>query len=121
MRTMRTTPTSRCWVRRFAPPVRHGVSPTDYPAPDSTARFPENPIRSKVSDLVVSRFCIGLFVLMAAGSALAEVELASPFTSRVGVRRDAKVPVWGTAATGERVAVEFTGQKIPVLADAKGE
>ena len=52
--------------------------------------------------------------------ALAEVKLASPFTSHMVLQCDAKVPVWGTAESGELVTVEFAGQKKSVTADASG-
>ena len=35
-------------------------------------------------------------------------------------RRDTPVSVWGTAAAGEQVTVEFVGQKKTVAADAHG-
>jgi sialate O-acetylesterase len=43
--------------------------------------------------------------------ASARVDLASPFTSHMVLQRDTTVPVWGTAEAGERVTVEFAGQK----------
>ena len=62
-----------------------------------------------------------LFFLLASTSLLrAEVRLASPFTSHMVLQRDMKVPVWGTAASGEQVTVEFAGQKKSVTADAQG-
>jgi sialate O-acetylesterase len=36
------------------------------------------------------------------------------------LQRDMEVPVWGTAAPGEQVAVEFAGQKVSVAADPSG-
>ena len=59
-------------------------------------------------------------LLLAAGTGMAEVRLASPFTSHMVLQRDLKVPVWGTADAGERVTVEFAGQKISGEADAEG-
>ncbi len=50
----------------------------------------------------------------------AEVKLASPFTSHMVLQRDMKVPVWGTADVGEKITVEFAGQKISTTADAAG-
>ena len=44
-------------------------------------------------------------LLAAAGPALAEVKLASPFTDHMVLQRDRKVPVWGTADPGEKVTV----------------
>ena len=52
---------------------------------------------------------------------LAEVKLASPFTSHMVLQRDLKVPVWGLAEPGEQVTVEFAGQKKSVKADADGQ
>ena len=66
---------------------------------------------------------IALFIAIAffPGSLLAEVKLASPFTSHMVLQRDAKVPVWGTAESGETVTVEFAGQKESAKADADGK
>ena len=57
---------------------------------------------------------------MLPSSLLAEVKLASPFTSHMVLQRDAKAPVWGRAAGGEMVTVTFAGQKISAQADAAG-
>ena len=62
-----------------------------------------------------------LALLLTASPLLAEVKLASPFTSHMVLQRDMKVPVWGTADAGERVTVEFTGQKISTKAGADGK
>ncbi len=51
----------------------------------------------------------------------AEVKLASPFTSHMVLQRDMKVPVWGTAAAGESVTVEFAGQTKTATAAADGK
>ena len=46
---------------------------------------------------------IGLFaLLLTANPLLAEVKLASPFTSHMVLQRDMSVPVWGTADAGEK-------------------
>ena len=50
----------------------------------------------------------------------AEVKLASPFTDHMVLQREMSVPVWGTAAVGETVTVEFAGQKISTTAAADG-
>lgn len=71
-------------------------------------------------DFMLNKWHLGLFALMAASSALAEVKLASPFTSHMVLQRGTKVPVWGTAAAGEQVTVEFAGQKVSVRADGEG-
>ena len=65
---------------------------------------------------------IGLFaLLLTANPLLAEVKLASPFTSHMVLQRDMPVPVWGTADAGEKMTVEFAGQKISTTADADGK
>lgn len=63
------------------------------------------------------------FAMFAAGAGLlqAEVRLASPFTSHLVLQREMKLPVWGTAAPGEQVTVEFAGQKKSAQADAGGK
>jgi len=61
-----------------------------------------------------------LAVLFLAISAQATVELASPFTSHMVLQCDAKVPVWGWAAPGETVTVEFAGQKVTTQAGTDG-
>ena len=61
-----------------------------------------------------------LTVLFLTTAARATVELASPFTSHMVLQCDAKVPVWGWAAPGETVTVEFAGQKVITQAGADG-
>ena len=60
-------------------------------------------------------------LLLSAGQLLAEVKLASPFTSHMVLQREKPVPVWGTAESGEAVTVEFAGQKISATAGADGK
>jgi len=65
---------------------------------------------------------VSLFALVLSASPLmADVKLASPFTSHMVLQRDMKVPVWGTADAGETVTVEFAGQKKTATADADGK
>jgi sialate O-acetylesterase len=52
---------------------------------------------------------------------LAEVKLASPFTDHMVLQREMKVPVWGVAAAGAQVTVEFAGQKKSATAGADGQ
>ena len=71
---------------------------------------------------MLKKFFISLFVLLLTASPLlAEVKLASPFTSHMVLQCDRKVPVWGTAEAGESVTVEFAGQKVSTQADADGQ
>jgi sialate O-acetylesterase len=60
-------------------------------------------------------------LLLATSPALAEAKLASPFTSHMVLQRDIKVPVWGTAESGEAVTVEFAGQKVSTTAGVDGK
>ena len=62
-----------------------------------------------------------LALLLTTGPLLAEVRLASPFTDHMVLQCDKKVPVWGTADVGEKITVEFAGQKISTTADAGGK
>jgi sialate O-acetylesterase len=52
---------------------------------------------------------------------LADVKLASPFTSHMVLQREMKVPVWGVADAGEQVTVEFAGRKKSATAGADGK
>jgi sialate O-acetylesterase len=63
---------------------------------------------------------IALTASLLAFTARADVHLASPFTSHMVLQCDLSVPVWGTAAAGETVTVEFAGQKATATADATG-
>jgi sialate O-acetylesterase len=64
--------------------------------------------------------CLLVF-LVSSRLALAEIKLASPFTSHMVLQRDMKLPVWGTAEAGESVTVEFAGQKISTTAGVDGK
>lgn len=62
-----------------------------------------------------------LALLLTAGSLLAEVKLASPFTDHMVLQCNKEVPIWGTADVDEKIMVEFAGQKISTMADAGGK
>lgn len=76
----------------------------------------------KVTPLVKGAACL---VFMAAWvlpfPALAEVQLASPFSDHMVLQREMAVPVWGTAAPGEKVTVAFAGQTVSATAGADGK
>ena len=57
--------------------------------------------------------------LQAAGSA--EVILPPVLSSHMVLQRGMKVPVWGTAAPGEKVTVKFRDQEKSTTADAQGK
>jgi len=56
-----------------------------------------------------------------AGLHAAELKLPAIFADHMVLQRDAAVPVWGTAAPGENVTVEFAGQKKTTVADVAGK
>ena len=60
-----------------------------------------------------------LATCLAGGAAAAELQLANVFGDRMVLQRAAAVPVWGRAAAGDIVTVEFAGQTktAPVAAD----
>src|SRR3954447_19895630 len=62
---------------------------------------------------------LGLF--LAAATTHAAVQLASPFGDHMVLQQGQPVPVWGTAASGETVTVEFGGQKRSTTAGADGK
>jgi sialate O-acetylesterase len=65
---------------------------------------------------------LAVFAMMAAAvAAEPKLELAAPFTDNMILQRQLKVPVWGFAAPGSEITVEFAGQKKSVAADKRGE
>ena len=59
--------------------------------------------------------------LFAAGTLFAEVKLPGIFSDHAVLARRAKVPVWGTAAPGEKVAVKLGEASGTATADAQGK
>lgn len=59
---------------------------------------------------------LALLATLAAVSAHADVKLPAIFSDRMVLQRDQKVPVWGWADEGEKVTVEFAGQKAETVA-----
>lgn len=51
----------------------------------------------------------------------AEVKLHGLFSDHMVLQRDMKLPIWGSAAPGEEITVEFAGQKASAKADDKGK
>ncbi|WP_395740182.1 hypothetical protein [Prosthecobacter sp.] len=62
--------------------------------------------------------CVSL--LLFASALHAEVKLSKVFTPHMVLQRGMAVPVWGTAAPGEKVKVEFAGQSKTATADDIG-
>ncbi len=62
-----------------------------------------------------------LAVATLAFSARADVKLPAIFSDHMVLQRDARVPVWGSAAPGEKVTVTFAGQSQSATAGADGK
>ena len=67
--------------------------------------------------MIVSAVC--LMFLQAVGHA--DVKLPPVLSSHMVLQRGMKVPVWGTAAPGEKVTVKFRDQEKSTTADAQGK
>jgi sialate O-acetylesterase len=63
---------------------------------------------------------MAVFICLA-GPAFADVKLHALFSDHMVLQCDMEVPVWGRAEPGEKVTVEFAGQNISAVADAKGQ
>lgn len=61
-----------------------------------------------------------LAALLSVTTASAAVKMPAIFSDHLVLQRDKPIPVWGTAAPGEEVVVEFAGQKKVAKADAAG-
>ncbi len=62
---------------------------------------------------------LGVFAAAAFG-AFAEPRTATPFADNMVLQRGVKVPVWGSADPGERVTVQFAGQRKTTTAKSNG-
>ncbi|MBA4018466.1 MAG: hypothetical protein C0483_14965 [Pirellula sp.] len=64
-----------------------------------------------------------LFALFATSLSVAQAEVAVPpfFSDHMVLQRETKAPIWGTAAPGEEVTVQFRDQTLKAKADAAGK
>lgn len=62
-----------------------------------------------------------LSLFLCAAPAHAEVKLNPLFSSGMVLQRNTEVPVWGTAAKGEQVTVQFQGQTLTATAGKDGD
>ncbi|MEI6196859.1 MAG: sialate O-acetylesterase, partial [Verrucomicrobiota bacterium] len=62
-----------------------------------------------------------MLILVSGQSAFAELRLAGVFGDHMILQRNMSVPVWGWTVPGEKVEVEFAGQKKSAGADATGK
>lgn len=58
---------------------------------------------------------------MCASTAFADVKMPEVFTNNMVLQRELPVPVWGTAAPGEKVSVAFAGQILSTVAGDDGK
>ena len=64
---------------------------------------------------------LSIGLILAGLSTQAEVKLPSVFQSNMVLQRGMKAPVWGWAAPGEKVSVEFNGVTVNTVATSKGD
>ena len=64
--------------------------------------------------------CLLIAMIICSGQAYAGVNVVGLFRDNMVLQRDMELPVWGTAAAGEVVTVEFSNQKKSSAADAGG-
>ena len=62
-----------------------------------------------------------ILTAMSAVFAIAEVRMPGFFGDNMVLQRDRTVPVWGWAEKGEKVTVEFAGQKVTAKAGDEGK
>jgi len=62
----------------------------------------------------------GLVLALLAGPSAAEVKLPAVLSSHMVLQRDLAVPIWGTAAPGEKVTVKFRDQDKSATAEKDG-
>src|SRR3954469_7154527 len=81
-------------------------------------------MRGELSSLSAVNFksaLLGFLLLFRLLSALpAEVRCPALFGDHMVLQRDRAVPIWGDAAVGEKVTVEFGGQNKTTMADDAG-
>jgi sialate O-acetylesterase len=69
---------------------------------------------------MISRFTLRIAIVLAASllgfNARADVKLPNLFSDHMVLQQGAKVPVWGWAEDGEKITVEFKGQKVSTVA-----
>ena len=54
-------------------------------------------------------------------NASANITLPKVISSNMVLQRNAKVPIWGKADSGEKIAVTFAGKTVSTIADANGK
>ena len=70
---------------------------------------------SRITIILIGIFCFTALL------ADADVRTAKIFSDHMVMQREMAVPVWGWADPGEKVTVEFAGQKVTTTADTAGK
>ena len=70
---------------------------------------------------ILFSFFLPLSMALSVSAADHQLELAVPFTDNMILQRESKVPIWGFDAPGNRVTVEFAGQRKTAVADKNGD
>ncbi len=69
---------------------------------------------------VVMTGFLAVWFALAGAPGYADVRLARIFGDHMVLQRGKPVPIWGTAEPGEKVTVEFRGQKVSTVAERSG-
>lgn len=72
-----------------------------------------------VNSKFFSAFCFTVSCLMAV-NAVAQISLPKIIGHNMVLQRNQPVPIWGYASAGEKITVQFNGQKKQTVADAQG-
>ncbi len=64
---------------------------------------------------------VALLLALLPANAFADVKLPGLFTDHIVLQRDKPIPVWGWAATGEKITVTLAGESSSVTCDASGK
>lgn len=68
----------------------------------------------------IVRLFVAACTIAVSSAAQAEVNMPVVFGSDMVIQRELPVPVWGTAAPGEKISVAFAGQEVVATADDQG-
>ena len=68
-----------------------------------------------------TKLFFALVVLISFNQLLAEVRVAKIFNDNMVIQRNKDIPIWGWASKGEKVTIEFNGQKLLTKADENGK
>ncbi|NLF22605.1 MAG: sialate O-acetylesterase, partial [Lentisphaerae bacterium] len=74
----------------------------------------------KVKSMWMGHGMASVLVMLAAGSAVADLVLPAVISSRMVLQRGQPAPIWGTAGAGSRVTVDFAGRQGESIAGADG-